>query len=371
MKKRRWLGNIAVTAVTVIVCLAAFEFYLSLDNARPETEIHKVELNGNAYGLLEGDAAFDATEEAVAFIGDSFTMGYACGEEGNFPRAFEAVAQEGGLAIRAINMGVPGADVYDYLDITKDFLVSQDAPKAAVVTLYSNDMDYGYTCAVCRYLEEISNNKVLSADELNELKAFCKQCSAKGNDYTAGWSFTRRAHTWLHDHSYTYGLFREGFAKASLSLGLNVGWGRTAFPAYWQEHDQKPFKLLLYALARIHAELKAVGTPMVVVIYPDVSQISNDNAYVEIYDDAAKYISERLGVPVYSGYEAFLSRTDVDSDMTFSLTDSHPNCKAHQVFGTWVFDKLVETLDDSLGGRVVRRESAPVREHTGFATRGG
>ena len=53
-------------------------------------------------------------------------------------------------------------------------------------------------------------------------------------------------------------------------------------------------------------------------------------------------LSGELNIPVHSGYEAFLGNTKSNRNMSFSLTDSHPSCDAHEIFGKWVFRKWVE-----------------------------
>jgi hypothetical protein len=50
-------------------------------------------------------------------------------------------------------------------------------------------------------------------------------------------------------------------------------------------------------------------------------------------------LTSSTGVPVFSGYEAFLGNPRAKENMTFSLTDGHPSCEAHAIFGQWVLEK--------------------------------
>ena len=150
-------------------------------------------------------------------------------------------------------------------------------------------------------------------------------------------------------HSGLYRLFREAFANISVRLGFSVGWGRSAFPSFWTDHSSTRFRLLKFALVQMRSELDLARVPMMVVIYPDVTLISENNIYVEIYDRASLTLMDILGVPVYSGYAAFLKDKEGEENMTFSFTDAHPNCKAHHIFGEWVFRKFQEHF--SVGAR--------------------
>jgi hypothetical protein len=67
-----------------------------------------------------------------------------------------------------------------------------------------------------------------------------------------------------------------------------------------------------------------------VVIYPDVKNILRENVYYGIYQDVERRLSESLGMPVVSGYRAFLNDKDARQNMAYSLVDDHPSCKAHE-----------------------------------------
>jgi hypothetical protein len=74
-------------------------------------------------------------------------------------------------------------------------------------------------------------------------------------------------------------------------------------------------------------------------VYPDPVQMDRSNEFVDIYATVAKRLTDETGVPAYSGYEAFLGNPLANTNMPFSLTDTHPNCKAHEIFGDWVYSK--------------------------------
>ena len=65
-------------------------------------------------------------------------------------------------------------------------------------------------------------------------------------------------------------------------------------------------------------------------------------AFYAIYERAARSLMEATGVPVLSGYDAFVGDPRAARDMPFSLTDTHPNCLAHEIFGEWVLQQWLD-----------------------------
>src|SRR5262249_57199522 len=86
---------------------------------------------------------------------------------------------------------------------------------------------------------------------------------------------------------------------------------------------------------------------LMVVIYPDVENLRPSNEYVGIYRGVEAGLSRDLGVPVLSGYPAFLSSQEARTNMSFSIVDHHPSCKAHELFARWVHARLAQAGDRS------------------------
>ncbi|MFL6566121.1 MAG: hypothetical protein ACJ8G5_14395, partial [Burkholderiales bacterium] len=179
--------------------------------------------------------------------------------------------------------------------------------------------------------------------------ARCASVEASSTIGTGHFSPIRRFHTWLYHRFYVYGLLRETLARLAMQLGVKVGWGRAAYPALWQDHQGLEFRLVKFALAGIRDAVGGAGAaPMMVVIYPDVQNIGRENAYYGIYQDVEKDLARALGVPVRSGYAAFLDNPEAKRDMPYSLTDNHPSCKAHQLFARWVFTEFEQATGKGL-----------------------
>lgn len=347
-KKRVALRDVAINSLLglagVIVALAACELFLAWDNRRPPVKLESLEIGSQEFKFLERSAALHSFHDVAAIIGDSFTVGAACGAGRNYPSYLDSLLRRHDAPYRVVNLGVAGADPFTYLSLIEALVVTRRIPSFVVVTLYSNDIEL--TCSACKFLDRIRNDPDFSPDEVAKLEAHCRNCTEAHNSPTAHHSLRRKVHTWLLNRLNVYNLFRDSLVGISMKLGFNIGWGRTAYTPLWQDHRSMEFKLLKFALAGMRDALGGAGvSKMMVVIYPDVENLRRDNAYVGIYQAVEADLSQELGVPVWSGYQAFLDNPDAKRNMSYSLMDHHPSCKAHEIFAEWVFGRLQEWGD--------------------------
>lgn len=331
---------------SVVLSLAVFELFLAWDNWRPRFEHATLEVGGQKFRVLERSEALRDFRNTAAVVGDSFTDGAACGSERNYPGHLARLVRQNGDPRRVVNLGVSGADPFIYLQLVEGLLATGRIPSFVIVTLYANDIEF--SCSVCGFLDRIRNDPSFSAAEITRLESLCRGNCATAHDSPVGgaghFSLARRIHTWLYTNFYVYGLLRETLAGLALRLGINkLGWGRTAYPPLWRNADSLEFRLMKFALAGIRDALGgSEAARMMVVIYPDVQNIGKENVYFGIYQEVEARLSRSLGVPVSSGYPAFLSSADAKPNMPYSLTDTHPSCKAHEIFAKWVFVRFEE-----------------------------
>jgi hypothetical protein len=338
--------NALLVVASVTLCLAGAELYLMWDDRRPQIAPTRLQLGGGEFRVWEPPERLADFRNAAVVIGDSFTAGEACADGRNYPSHLARLAGRGSEPYRVLNLGVPGADPMMYLQLTEGLVTSGRVPAAALVTLYSNDVEL--TCSACRFLERVRADPSFGADEIARLEAFCATCTRTRNSPGGHYGVARQVHTWLYKKLHVYGLLRDAAVGVSMKAGFNLGWGRSAYPALWQNPASLEFKLLRFALAGVRDSLAQAGVPrMMVVIYPDVENLRPDNAYVAIYRGVEQELSRSLGVPVLSGYPAFLDSREAQPNMPFSLVDHHPSCKAHEIFAGWVFGRLHEMRSES------------------------
>ena len=338
---RAWLANLLLLVVSIGASLVAFEIFLAFDDwhARSTDYMSEVTLNGTTYRFIEDRQAIDQPGSAVLIAGDSFTAGSSCADHKNYPSAFTNAAREAGAGIHAVNLGVQGSGPIAYAVRVHDYLEEKGTAAGIIMTLYANDVEID--CDACRHLERWSHLGGLTDSDRAELTRLCGSCLRDDTQKLSGETDrVRQVNWWLADHSKTYLLLREVAARFAASVGLiDVDWGRGAFPDRWKDSSGLHFKHVAAGIQLARQEATARSIPLMVVIYPDPVAIKESNEYVPIYRQVQSVLSAETSVPVFSGYEAFLGNARIKENMPFSLTDAHPSCEAHDVFGKWVFEK--------------------------------
>jgi hypothetical protein len=338
--------NALLVVASVALCLAAAELYLVWDNRRPQIPATRLQVGGGEFRVWESAERLSDFRNAAIILGDSFTAGEACADAQNYPSHLGKLAGRASEPYRVLNLGVPGADTLMYLQLVEGLVASGRVPSSAVVTLYSNDVEL--TCSACRFLDRMRADPAFTAQDIARLESFCRTCTKTQNSRTGHYGLARQLHTWLYNKLYVYGLLRDVAVGVSMKAGFNVGWGRSAYPALWQDASGLEFKVVRFSLAGIRDSLSGAGVSrMMVVLYPDVENLRADNAYVAIYRGVEQALSRELGVPVFSGYPAFLNDREARPNMPFSLVDHHPSCKAHEIFAKWVFGRFQQVRNDS------------------------
>jgi hypothetical protein len=342
--------NIILLALSLSLALGGAEWFLAYNNWHPDTKAFLVDvtLNGATYHLIDRAEAISEPKGAVLIAGDSFTAGNACANNQTYPAAFTKAAARSGHALHAINMGIPGTGPFSYAVRIKNYFAEHGPTAGAILTLYANDAEID--CEVCSYLHEWEDLGGFTPEQRNELQQLCAVCSKQRiNQPIAGEvDSSRRVNWWLAERSLTYQLMREVGARIAVRMGwLKMDWGRGAFPARWRADDGLYFKYVRASVEYAKSEADRRGVPLMIVFYPDPVQMEPSNEFVEIYRTVARRLTDETGVPAYSGYDAFLGNPAAQANMPFSLTDTHPNCKAHEIFGDWVYAKWASQFPDA------------------------
>jgi hypothetical protein len=345
---REYVLNALLMLGSVSLALLAFEGFLSFDNWHPNSSEYMVDvtLNGTTYRLLDAKSAIDDPRRAVLIAGDSFTTGNSCADNRTYPSAFTKAATRSKGDVHAINLGVVGTGPMAYALRAADFFAEKGRTAGLILTLYANDVEID--CFACRHLQSWAKYGDLSAADRQQLTTMCASCLRGGDQQAASAvageaSLARRFNWWLSERSLSYLVFREAVAKLAVGSGtLQVDWGRAAYPERWRNTDGVFYKYLRGSLEFAKQEADRHQVPVMAVIYPDPVNMTRSNEYVDIYDRVGRSLTASTGVPVLSGYEAFLDNPAAKASMPFSLTDTHPSCEAHDIFGGWVYSQWAD-----------------------------
>ena len=349
-KLKSFLANFALLAFSVILPLTAFEWYLKWDNRRPDARkfLNEYTLNGETYRFLAPPDRFDDAKHAVLIAGDSFTAGASCADGRTFPDYFSKAAQRHGSRVHAINLGIAGTGPMSFVSRVEDYVSEKGTAAGVILSLYANDVEID--CFACRRAREWRRLAALTPEQERELDTLCEPClratdNRVSSEVAGAVSLTRRLNWWLADRALSYLLFREGLAKLMFAGGLlPQDWGRGSYPARWGDLDGLHYRYIRGSVALAKAEMQRRGIPLVVLIYPDSMNLSAKNEFYDIYRRVSAALRKDVGVPVFSGYDGFLSDKRSKENMPFSLTDTHPSCDAHEIMGDWAYQRWSESV---------------------------
>lgn len=347
--RKGWLFKALLLVISVAVGVFIIEAYVRYDNRRPPLNMAEVSLGGQSYSFHDSADAFGSYDRAVVFVGDSFTAGLNCPIPSTFPSSFERRLETDREGWHAVNMGVPGYDVLEYLALVRD-LISESTPAHVVVTLYLNDIEPG--CTLCQYRKEMKEAAEQGGVYPSDLvERTCRSCGMNGPQQGTGQrphakedphGPIRTFHLELKKRLLSYIVLKDAVATILVKLGANLSWGQTAYPGWWDDVDGDHFQAVVAGLHLIRAELEDHGVGMTVLLYPDAAALVEENPYVPILQKAADALESRVGVTAASGYDAFLENPEASDNMFHSLADRHPNCEAHRLFGEWAYSVVQE-----------------------------
>jgi hypothetical protein len=337
-KVSEYVKNMLLLIVSVCFTFFCIEMYLVInDRSSANIRLSNITLNNTKYRFLEDKEAFLDIKKSIVFVGDSMTVGAKCGKENNFPGQFKKILNDNSIELNTINLGIIATGTFSYLDSIKDFLTTFETPTAIIVTLYMNDIEL--EPSLCQYVDLMAKNNTLTEVDYIKISNYCKQIEEKQE-----YSKIQTIHRWFVTHFHSYRFLQEGLIKMLIAHGYSIGWGRSSYPQKWGKHNGLNFKLIRFSLEEIKKITDTYEVPLIIFFYPDVGFLSHKSPYVTIYQSVTEKLTAELSVPVYSGYEAFLSQNDQQKSpvsMTWSITDDHPNCEAHQIFAGWIFTKLI------------------------------
>jgi hypothetical protein len=110
-------------------------------NSKPDGTSFESHLN--LYGFRDNDWRIrpDRDKERVMFVGDSLVEGFMATDKATISRGYGRAALERQQAVEAMNFGIGGTGIDNYLELMRD-AVPLFRPQRLIVVLYANDFPY-------------------------------------------------------------------------------------------------------------------------------------------------------------------------------------------------------------------------------------
>lgn len=340
------LANLSLIVLSVTIPLGLMEAYLRFDDYSPtEVRYSDHEWNGNHHRVLVPHSRLNMPKDPVLVAGDSFVAGYKCGHKYNLTGHLEALILETGLEVDVLNFGRGSSSVFSYLSRLWDYLEEFDTitPSAIVIVLYSNDINI-FEQEICRWTQHITNDAIGSIKDTVEVAKYCRKDGSPADSGRRFFTLRGTLDQELYKHSYLYRLLRAVGARLLALMDPDQLIGRLRFVEQWLDFEGGRFRLVEWALGRIQELADKQGVRLIVAWYPNVEDLSEEGTFYEVASNVTSRLSDRLGIPVYNGYEAFANDERAGRRMVWSVTDDHPNCLAHKIYADWLLNKLAPHL---------------------------
>tara|TARA_B110000503_G_scaffold98588_1_gene147720 strand:+ start:351 stop:1334 length:984 start_codon:yes stop_codon:yes gene_type:complete len=299
------------------------EFYLILNQKSPNYEIYKYKVNGVTYTFNDKPELYfnDDTSEKIIFLGDSFTFGKVCaGEKKDFVNLLKKKYKKKNN-IKIFNFASRSRGPSDYLNIYKNFQQNEKNLKKLIVVLNHNDISLNVTD--CKTIE------VLNRLNLFPIIKKCKKTLETKKDRFSGTliksldNFLEKTLTWqfIRTKLYSFSFLRKYYGSSNID-------------DLYKDNQSIEFINYLNLLSRIQLEAKKDGVSLEFIYFNDVHYLKDDNpkswTSFNIY-------ANKVGIKIHDSWDYFMQHKEADN-MAWSLTDHHPNCKAHEIMANYLIE---------------------------------
>ena len=299
--------------------LILFEIYLIYDQKYPPYEQFEYKIENIKYKFNDNPKKYssDISSEKVIFLGDSFVYGNVCaGNKKDFVNRVKSKIKNK-KNYQIFNFGSYARGPSDYLLIFNHF--KENNLKKLIVVLNYNDI--AINVVDCKTI------KVLNKLGLIENIKLCDKILNTNVDRYSG-TFLKSLDNFL-ENTYVWRFIRE---KLYVFPFLRKYYGRNTFENLYQNKNTIYYKTYIELLTVIKKEAENNRTEIEFVYFPEVNYLKKDNPkYWKLFINEAK----KNNIEVKDSWEYFLENKK-SNDMRWSLTDYHPNCKAHKIMSEYI-----------------------------------
>ena len=301
------------------------DLFLYIDNYQPDYKTFTYKINNINYNFNENPKKYlnDNNDEKIIFLGDSMTQGTACASK---KKDFvNHIKLQWGINHKSsiYNFGSGGRGPADYFNIYNHLKYKN--LRRAIVVLYFNDIQISF--GDCLTFGELSKNgypKVKMCDLVLEKKIdHYNDTILKRID-----NVLEKTRIWI--------FIKNRLASVS---SLQKYFGRIGYADSFQNQQSKQFILFLDILKRLQTDAIQNGIIIDFLYFPDVYYLNEKAKPYKAWQFFIN-VAKTEGIIINDPWEYFMENKDSDN-MSWSLIDFHPNCKAHKIMANYIVENIL------------------------------
>ena len=321
---KKYFFIIITITFSSLLPLLLFEFYLKQSTKYPDYETFKYKVNNINYIFNDNpnDYFNNQDKERILFFGDSFTFGAVCAEnKEDFVNICKSqVEKESNLKV--FNFAAYARGPADYLNLYDHF--SEKNLKKLIIVLNYNDITLNIRD--CETFKELNKIDLFPTVKLCEERLITKEDRYQGNWIKSVDNFFEHTLLWrvVRNKLYVFPFLRKYY-------------GSSIIQELYKNKDSEQFLVYLNVLKEIKKKADKDKIVVDFVYFPEVIYLKKDNPkiWTLFIDEASKN-----GIKIKDSWEYFMKHKDSD-DMSWSLTDYHPNCKAHKIMANYILENII------------------------------
>lgn len=320
----KFIQNFLLVIFSSLIILLLLEIFLYIDHFSPNYKRYEMKLNNVKLSFNDNPKSFfnDTNPNKIVFLGDSFTVGEVCAHN---KKDFVNLLKKSDKNISSIyNFGSLGISPTDMINIY-NYLKNGEFNRLVVV-LYYNDI----------FLSKQSCKNILKFDKFGI--PFVEKCNKvlKEKKDRSEDTIIKKIDNYLEIRLKIWKLLKESLANTPY---FSKFYNRSDWKTLYRNKNSEEFQLLLNTLKYFKKESEAKKFKIEYIYFPDVNHLITDNIQ---HKDWINFINESKNhnIKIYDPWNYFLNSAE-KKDLTWSLTDKHPNCEAHEIMFSYIEKNLL------------------------------
>ncbi len=316
--------NILLSFFSIVISFIVIEVYLHIDHYSPNYDRYRYVLNDVKLTFNDDPSIYfsDYKENKTIFLGDSFTVGEVCAhDKKDFVGLIKSKYEDSKNSF--YNFGSLGISPSDMINIYN--YIEQGDFNQLVIVLYYNDI----------FLSHQTCKNLISFEDFNIPKIEkCDQILSKVEDSSSNTKL-KKIDNFLEINFLTWRLIKLSLANSPY---FSKYYSRSEWKNLYQDSDSEELNLLINILTYFKKQSEIKDFNLIVTYFPDVNYINPSNT---LHDDWLNFINiaKQEDIIINDSWDFFIKNAS-KQNLTWSLTDDHPNCEAHKIMYDYIDQQI-------------------------------